>query len=828
MRFLWDNFRSYSFDFQDENVYEENKVFVRYISLFIFSCFLFTVITLFWEIFFPRQVVIEKANPQKVKPSVTVPRGSIYDKAGRAIAHSVYLAGLYCSPRDIAGGEKPESERYSKNREEFARKVASAFNLDYEYVLKRMTMQGSDGSYLRDSVIVKSLKDIEPHEIEIMVNELNKWYMEQTNPRKSQSSNEQFEKKENQFLNSLARNFQKARERVRSLLLNNSSDGKMKDEAMAGPPLFIRYRWVREYPHKEIAGNIVGFASLESVGGSLQFVGKDGIEHDWDGYLSGNSMKNVGIGTYVTQANSTSNSSSPTFLVGNLYLTIDMNIQACLERELDKRIEECNAEDGMGIILDPYTGAIMAMASRPSYDPNLPETRVGSAIKNKVIVDRFEPGSTLKIVTASACLELKKVNFETPLDCEKGAYRVGKKLIRDVHGMGVVPFWKCFEQSSNVAFVKLGMTLGLDTLREYVKKFGFGMKTSGDFRYEQIGAISTNNALTTLSSMSIGYAVAVTTLQLARAYSVIANGGYLVEPYIVEKVVDQSGRVVYQHQIKRQQVISEDTTEKVKILCHQVVLKGTGKYALIPEYKVGGKTGTAHLAKPIKQGGNYDESKVISLFAGFGPLKNPRIVAVIVIRYPQSKVRFGGYVCGPVFKNVVRYTLTYLNVPPEPVDLEDVKKNDAFLAEDSYEEENEDINFAEFEHIVIPDSVDKESYGISYATNLVYKQADVKNNSNFGVSENNKVDPILVSYAMSEPDISRIVSQSKVTNSMPDLVGLTKLQALEILDNLGIGYECNGYGRVASQYPPPGSSLDGVSICLLNFSKSLSEVLTKN
>jgi cell division protein FtsI (penicillin-binding protein 3) len=174
--------------------------------------------------------------------------------------------------------------------------------------------------------------------------------------------------------------------------------------------------------------------------------------------------------------------------------------------------------DGMGIIMDPYSGAILAMASRPSYDPNLPETRVGDALKNKVLYELIEPGSTFKIVTASAGIEQGGITKDTIIDCEGGSTQVGRKVIRDVHKMGAVPFWKCFEQSSNVAMVKVGKKVGLDTLREYVKKFGFGTKTLEDISTERIGAISTNRAETTLSSMSIGYAVMVTPIQLARAY----------------------------------------------------------------------------------------------------------------------------------------------------------------------------------------------------------------------------------------------------------------------------------------------------------------------
>lgn len=863
IKILIDNLKKSSFDIEDKGVYKENKIFLNYTRLLFLIGYFFSIITLFWVTFFPNEVVLNEVSPKSVKQHLKIKRGAIYDRTGRVLAHTLYLPSLHCSPKDIAEGEEKDPEKHKELKKEFAQKIAEAFNLDKDQVLEKINASAPDIGYLKDSIIMGPVKDLLPYELEAKVYELNEFWKEKVKEGKEKKNSE-----DSSWFNlrglveDLLGNLQKSIRRIESLLWEEPREPKVADTK--GPPLFVRYNWVREYPHKDIAGNIIGFASFNDKGGYSRFVGTEGLELELEKYLSSEELEEASSNRENVVKILRSDGSK----VNDVYLTIDLEIQTCLEKELDKRIEECYAEDGMGVVLDPHTGAILAMASRPSYDPNSIMSARPDAFKNKVIRELFEPGSTLKIVTASAGLELNKVGLYTPIDCERGSYRVGKKIIRDVHAMGVVPFWECFEQSSNVAFVKVGMMVGLETLKEYVRKFGFGEKASYEFRHERIGAISSNTALTTLSSMSIGYSVAVTALQLARAYAVIANGGYLVDTFIVDKVVtevndettalsteldeklrdilDESpekisnsgdmnsdkaqkkNKVLYAHEVRRKRIISEDTAEKVKMLCHQVILKGTGRSALIPEYKAGGKTGTAHLAKTVYEGGGYDPNKIVSLFAGFAPLKNPRIVVVIVIRYPHSKIRYGGYVCGPVFRNVVYHTLTYLNVPPEPVDLKEIKKG-GFLAQESYyEDDNDTINFAEFEPLLPLEDSDQPA--------TITRVAGTKSNLEPSLTHNIKqvnnqvgheTNELSKSKSLSSKNIEDIVSYSKLSRTMPNLIGLTKLQAMEILDSLGLGYECNGYGRVVSQYPSPGDSIEGVDLCVLNFSSSLSKMSMK-
>ncbi len=757
------------------------RMFILRFLFWILLCGI--VVRLMVVIFFPKEIVKEYANKHDGIVRKENPRGIIYDRSQTPLAYSVMMPSLFCSPADTLYPD------------EIAQKISKKLGLDVEFVKSRFLMTNKDGKKLQQVLLQRGIDSIPKVELEAFVSEINSWQREQLRKEKVSQSEET-----QSFIGKLVSHFRKNSEEV---VGNNKPKGN---------PLFIKYEWFRQYPHHEVGGNIIGFVAMNDK--TRRVEGMDGIEKDWDKYLYADPTEILGRKNSSGHIlPSTSWERKGEYPGANVHLTIDIEIQHILEKELDRRIEECSAEDGMGIIIDPYTGAILAMASRPSYDPNLPETRKGDALKNKVLYELIEPGSTFKIVTASAGIEIGGYTPEKIIDCEGGRLRVGRKTIRDVHAMGAEPFWKCFEQSSNVAMVKVGRSVGLETLRDYVRRFGFGSKALKDISVERIGAISTNNAETTLSSMSIGYAVMVTPIQLARAYAVIANGGYLIEPYIVERITLPDGEVLYQHEPgEPKRVIQPETAEIMKTLCHQVVLKGTGKRADIPEYKVGGKTGTALLAKPLSEGGGYDPDKIISVFAGFAPVSHPKIVAVIVIRYPMSAVRYGGYVCGPVFKNVAYYTLTRLKVPPDRPINNDLLKEDGFVAEKSIEKDNDLLYFEDIDPLWVHELMKDEP---SEKGNVLAKGND-KEKSKEKLKKEDKSVKKFVFNPLSTEEILKIAEQ---TETLPDLTGLTKTKVLDVLNSLKIDYECRGFGKVVSQYPPAGTPLKQVDICQLDFSE---------
>ncbi len=783
------------FDVEENTCQTIKTTRLALLQFLLWILFCIIMIRLFVVFFFPKGIVKDYANKHDGVIKRENPRGTIYDRFQNPLAYSVLMPSLFCSPADILYPE------------EMAQKVAQKVGLDIDYVRKKMTLTDGEGKKLQYVLLRRGINDIPKAELEDFVYEINKWQIEKLKELKTTQDDKKQLNKE-KFLSYLRRR------------LGSTSD----NDKPRGNPLFINYEWFRQYPHQEVGGNVIGFVAMNSEN---RVGGMDGIERDWDKYLYADTTEISGRKNSSGHIlPSTSSEKQGQYPGANVHLTLDLEIQHVLEKELDRRIEECNAVDGMGIIIDPFTGAILAMASRPSYNPNVPETRQGDALKNKVLYELIEPGSTFKIVTASAGFERGGYKKDTAINCEGGRIQVARKVIKDVHGMGVVPFWKCFEQSSNVAMVKVGRSIGLDTLREYVKKFGFGSKTLSDISTERIGAISTNKAETTLSSMSIGYAVMVTPIQLARAYAVIANGGYLVEPYIVDKVTLPNGTILYEHESKvPPRVIEEETAELMRTLCHQVVLKGTGKSASIPGYKVGGKTGTAHLARTQKEGGGYDPDKIISVFAGFAPVSHPKVVAVIVIRYPMSKIRYGGYVCGPVFKNVVYYTLTRLNVPPDPTISNELLKQEGFIAEESIEKDNDSLYFENIDPLWVHELVNDEQLPEVDQTAVAKVKTDGREKQNKR-EENRLKKPIFNPLTEEE-----IIKSAKQSETLPDFSGLTKLKVLNILNLLKIDYECRGYGRVVSQFPAPGTPLKEIDICQLDFSEDFrlqSEMISLN
>ncbi len=552
----------------------------------------------------------------------------------------------------------------------------------------------------------------------------------------------------------------------------------------AGPGVMLRHEDLRYYPQGDTAAHLLGFVnragdaseglellfneSLEAVPG-MRLARKDGNRT----LLDSLTMK------YEKPRGSE-----------KVHLTLDVDIQHTLERELDVRMEECNAPRGMGMVMDPHSGAILALTSRPAFDPNRYDEFPAELRKNSALLDVFEPGSAFKIVTASAALEHGLVNTETLIDCEGGRFNPYGHTIRDFHKFDIIPFSKCFEESSNIAMVKVAALLGAERLEQWIRRFGFGEQTARDFQFESRGIFRPRSKWSRLSmgSLPMGQEIAVTIPQLARSFALIANGGFLVEPYLVERVVDRDGQTTYAHRAPRAaRMLSPETAATMRELCHQVVLRGTGEAASIPEYRVGGKTGTAQMKR--KDGPGYDPDRYTTVFAGFAPVGNPRLVAVIVIPEPMIRLHYGGYVCGPVFKNVVRDALIRLNVPKDPVINED-----GTVAEP----EPAPLPMARVEPVAVRDA------------DTVVERPDV-----FSIEES--LEELLEPLDGLEL-VARRVDRTDGGTGLPDFRGLTKRQAREQLLGIGVPWDAQGAGWVVAQTPPPGTPLGEVALCALEFS----------
>lgn len=417
----------------------------------------------------------------------------------------------------------------------------------------------------------------------------------------------------------------------------------------------------RCYPNGYLASHVVGFAGLDNIG-------LEGTELFFDKYLRGE----PGWALILRDARQQKLDISEKIVYPrdgyDLILTIDEVIQYIAEREIDKVFKTYHAKGASIVVMDPHTGAILALANRPTFDLNEYAGAGLDTRRNRSICDMFEPGSVFKIVTASAALEENKVSEEDKFFCENGTYKISSHTLHDHRSHGWLTFREVMEQSSNIGVTKVAQMLGAEAVYRYIRLFGFGSKSGIDLPGEITGVVKEPRLWSKISiaAIPIGQEVGVNVLQLARSLAVIANGGNLVKPYIVKEIRDK-----YKETIKKfspevaDKVISSETAGRVKKILEGVVENGTGKMAKIPDFKTGGKTGTAQKLEP---NGTYSHSKFIASFMGFAPVENPGIVIVVCVDEPRPAY-FGGVVAAPVFRNVARDVLKYMKMNQLPAEV---------------------------------------------------------------------------------------------------------------------------------------------------------------
>jgi cell division protein FtsI (penicillin-binding protein 3) len=414
----------------------------------------------------------------------------------------------------------------------------------------------------------------------------------------------------------------------------------------------------RVYPNGTLVGQVIGFTNIDSKG-------IEGIEFKYDELLTGEPGKiNEKKDARGRKIISTPYFLEPSISGYDLVLTIDSQIQHIVEKELREGVENAKADRGMALLMNPETGSILAMASYPFFNPNSYKDFSSDTRRNLPIWFSFEPGSTLKVFILASAMGENKVNAQTKFDCENGRRRVGPAIIRDVHPYGVLTVAQILEKSSNICASKIGETLGRDKLYDRLSSFGFGRQTGIDLSGESSGMMTKSNRWgpVELATISFGQGIAVTSIQIAAALSAIANGGYLVKPYIVEQVISPDGKEVTKNKPEAlSKVILYSTAEKITEMMEKVVESGTGKRAAISGYNVAGKTGTAQIPNP-KTGGYYG-NRYMSSFVGFGPTDNPKVTLVVVVENPKNG-SYGGTVAAPIFKGIVEKVLFYLGVPP--------------------------------------------------------------------------------------------------------------------------------------------------------------------
>ena len=520
-------------------------------------------------------------------------------------------------------------------------------------------------------------------------------------------------------------------------------------KALQLPGIFFLKENRRFYPNSQLAAHLVGFVGLDSKG-------LEGIEFQYDALLNGanhvwTSARDA-LGREITLGKIPFEKEDH---YRNIVLTIDKSIQHVTEAELGRGVEQWGAKGGMAIAMDPSTGKILAMASYPTFNPNQFIQSRSKSWRNRGVSDAFEPGSLFKAFLAAAALEEQVVRPSDSFFCENGSYTVYDRTIHDTTKHGWLTVQQIIKLSSNIGASKVGEKMGRDRFYRYISAFGFGEKTRINLPGEGKGIVHHPRYWppVALDTISFGQGISVTGIQLVTALAAIANGGFLMKPYVVEKIIDEKGKVVqsFKPEVIRK-VISEETAKKVTGLLKATTEKGgTGEGAVPAGYEVAGKTGTAQKADALL--GGYSPDRYTSGFMGFAPYHEPKLVLLVVIDEPQ-KNNYGGVVAAPIFKAIMEKVLPYLNVVPR-------------------------------------------------GTMVVKNEIDFTPQKAVWVSE-----PIIDEVK---------VGKGAGIIMMPDLTGLSMRNALSRMEGKGLIIKVSGNGKVVEQIPRPGVVIEKGDLCFLKF-----------
>lgn len=413
----------------------------------------------------------------------------------------------------------------------------------------------------------------------------------------------------------------------------------------------------RFYPNRTLAAHVLGFTGMDGKG-------LEGVEFFHDVHLRGTGtsvriLKDAYGNGFLSEAPGDEEGAGK-----NLVLTLDQAVQHAAETALAEAVESSRAKSGMALVMEPATGAILAMALAPTFNPNAHDAAKKALWRNRAVTDPFEPGSTLKIFVAAAALEHTQLSPRTTFNCENGAYRIGKYTVHDVHRYGVLSLQDIIKFSSNIGAAKIGEKVGPEKLYQTLRNFGFGERTGIDSPAETAGMLMPPKRWADIdtAAISFGHGMSVSAVQLVSAVSAIANDGILMKPRIVQAVTDRQGQIVQQfppEPVRR--AVSSATARTVRDILQTVMLPGgTGVSGSLEGYTACGKTGTA---RKVDESGHYASDRHVASFVGFAPVEAPQVTVLVVIDEPRGQI-YGGAVAAPVFRKIAQATLNYLNVPP--------------------------------------------------------------------------------------------------------------------------------------------------------------------
>jgi len=412
----------------------------------------------------------------------------------------------------------------------------------------------------------------------------------------------------------------------------------------------------RYYPQRELMSQVLGYVGLDNTGMS-------GIEYAFEDVIRGRAAKVV-VHTDARRR-PVGHTEKPSTEGHAVVLALDQAIQHVAERELERAVQETQSVAGIVIVLDPYTGEVLALANQPSFNPNRFAAFPSSHWRNRAVADAFEPGSVFKIVTAAAGIQERVVEPHEVLDCGQGAIEIAGVRIGDHAVFDKLTFKEAVVRSSDVGMIRVAQRLGRANFDRYVRSFGFGSPTGVDLPGESSGLLRPTSRWSALSlpSMSFGQEIGVTALQMAMGAAAVANGGYLMRPIVVKRIEDADGRVVKEYKpLVVRRVLQPETADVLVDFLKEVVRTGTGRLAAVPGYVVAGKTGTA---QKVDATGRYSMIDHVASFVGFAPASPASVLVLASLDTPRGARNQGGDVAAPLFARVAEATLRHLAVPPD-------------------------------------------------------------------------------------------------------------------------------------------------------------------
>ena len=535
--------------------------------------------------------------------------------------------------------------------------------------------------------------------------------------------------------------------------LQRETLGLLTNHSFTG--LNIKRKYKRYYPHSSIGAQLIGYTNIDDEGIS-------GIEKDFNKYLKGSSgwvHKTKGLSGKI-QHKSGMPFNEP-IDGNNIQLTIDLEYQSILEQELLKRQVETNAKSATGIIINPQSGEILAMASVPGFDNNNFSESEPELHKVRAITDQFEPGSTFKVVSAVAALKQNDISLFEEFDCENGKYQYYNISVSDHEKYEMLTLPQIIKHSSNIGIVKMVERIGSKKLFETCRDLGFGSKTGINLKGEVTGKLSPYSDWSTVSlgQIAMGHEVGVTALQIATAYCAIANGGFLVKPRLIRQIIDQNNNQVFSEKTKVLRRIADvQTMKEIRQMLRGVITDGTGENASIAGWKIAGKTGTAQKWKD----GKYSNKQFISNFVGFFPYDDPKILTFIMLDEPSQPFHWGSEGAAVAFNRVVKRIINMDNsiTPPKNKKYVSLKKPNNYL--------NKEID--------IKDEIEPERIELSFlSTQQIH---------------GNKTE-------------------------VPEIRGFSMRKAMRVLRSFDLNFKIQGTGKVLWQSPRPGSIVKKETICVV-------------